>query len=284
MRWWQLLLKISTSSPTYDLQCARACFLDHASRFTLHESRSTLYASRYTFYASRVIPIALTLTLKLLAVETSTDACSCALSVDGECRERYELAPRRHGELVLPMMEALLAEAGLGVSRLDALAFGRGPGAFTGVRIAAAVVQGIAFARDLPVAPVSSLRALAQGVHRELAHRKVLGAFDARMKEVYWGTYQLGQLRLMEPLGADVVCEPGSVPIPGNGGWFGAGLGWLAYERVLRDRLGDKVLSVEAIRYPHARDVAVLGESLAQQGKVVPAEQALPKYLREKVV
>ena len=107
--------------------------------------------------------------MKLLALDTATEACSAAVWVDGAVLERYELAPRRHAALILPMIEAVLAEAGLSPPQLDAIAFGRGPGAFTGVRIAVGIVQGIAFAADLPVIPISTLAALALGAEQELS-------------------------------------------------------------------------------------------------------------------
>jgi len=221
--------------------------------------------------------------LNLLAVETSTEACSCALMLEGACQELFELAPRRHGELMLPMMDRLLADAGIGLADLDALAFGRGPGAFTGVRIATAAVQAIAFARDLPVAPVSSLQALAQGAYRELGHEAVLAAFDARMNEVYWGAYQL-RPPLLEPALPEQVCAPEAVPVPEGGTWFGVGMGWASYREPLAARVKGALAGMAPERYPHAQDVAVLGAALAARGGLVPAELALPVYLRDKVV
>ena len=129
--------------------------------------------------------------MKILAIDTATDACSVALHLDGDYREIHELAPRRHAEILLPRIRTLLSEAALSLRDLDALAFGRGPGAFTGVRIATGVIQGLAFGADLPVVPISSLHALAQGAWRERGEGNVLAAFDARMGEVYWGAYRL---------------------------------------------------------------------------------------------
>ena len=117
--------------------------------------------------------------MKLLALETATEACSAAVWIDGVVFERYELAPRRHAALILPMIEAVLAEAGLTIHQLDALAVGRGPGAFTGVRIAMGIIQGMAFASDLPVAPVSTLAALALGTARETGQTRIATALDA---------------------------------------------------------------------------------------------------------
>ncbi|MGB5065729.1 MAG: tRNA (adenosine(37)-N6)-threonylcarbamoyltransferase complex dimerization subunit type 1 TsaB, partial [Candidatus Competibacter sp.] len=145
--------------------------------------------------------------MKLLALDTATDACSAAVWVDGVVHERYELAPRRHAALILPMIEAVLAEAGLRPAQLDAVAFGRGPGAFTGVRIAVGIAQGIAFAADLPVVPVSTLAALALGVGRETGHARLAVALDARMSEVYWGTYVV-TADDAELLGEERVCAP----------------------------------------------------------------------------
>ena len=222
-------------------------------------------------------------TVNLLAVDTSTEACSCALWVDGVCREIFELAPRRHGELLLGMAEQLLADAELSVADLDALAFGRGPGSFTGVRIATGAIQGLAFALELPVAPISSLQALAQGVTRELHHSSVLAGFDARMNEVYWGAYRLTSAGVVEPVGTELVCPPDRVPVPDDGEWFGAGSAWQSYGEQLRGAVGAQLIGMEPERYPHARDLAVLGAAAVARDQVVPAHEALPVYLRDSV-
>jgi tRNA threonylcarbamoyladenosine biosynthesis protein TsaB len=220
--------------------------------------------------------------MKLLAIETATDACSAALWVDGVLTTRHEVAPREHTRLILPMMDALLAEAGLRLSDLDALAFGRGPGAFTGVRIAAAVIQGSAFAADLPVVPVSTLAALAQqGI--DAGSRRVLAALDARMDEVYWGAFQADDQGLAVPVGAEQVIAPDAVPIPEGEGWRGVGSGWAAYEDALRARLGECVSDIDPEALPAAAEVARLAVRDFKAGLAVPAEQALPVYLRDKV-
>lgn len=221
--------------------------------------------------------------MKILAVDTSTEACSAALLLDGEARERYRIAPREHAALILPMVESLLAEAGLALVQLDALAFGRGPGSFTGVRIGTGVIQGLAFGADLPVVPVSSLAAIAQGAYREKGAERVLAAIDARIQEVYWGAYQCSGAGVMELAGVECVCRPAEVPVPEGNGWFGAGTGWGAYPEELRMRLGGAVSGFEAERFPHAQDVAVLGVEGFGRGLALPAEQALPVYLRDEV-
>ncbi len=221
--------------------------------------------------------------MNLLAVDTSTEACSSALWVDGVCREIFELAPRRHGELLLGMADQLLADAELSLADLDALAFGRGPGSFTGVRIATGAIQGLAFALGLPVAPISSLQALAQGVARELEQSSVLAGFDARMNEVYWGAYRMTSGGVVEPVVAELVCAPENVPVPDDGEWFGAGSAWQSYGEQLRGAVGDRLAGMDPERYPHARDVAVLGAAAVARDQVVPAHEALPVYLRDSV-
>lgn len=221
--------------------------------------------------------------MKLLAIDTSTEACSAAVIIDGEMRDRYRLAPREHARLILPMIDELMSEAGMKPGDLDALAFGRGPGAFTGLRIAAGVVQGIAFAADLPVVPVSSLAALAQGVHRELGKTRVLAAIDARMQEVYWSAYQCdahGSMRLTD---VEAVCAPERIPLPEGRDWFGAGSGWESYLSQLQHRLAGRLSGWEGRRYPAARDVAELGVVGLKEGIAVDASQALPVYLRDEV-
>jgi tRNA threonylcarbamoyladenosine biosynthesis protein TsaB len=221
--------------------------------------------------------------VKLLALDTSTEACSAALMIGTEMRERFEVAPREHGRLILPMIESLLAEADLPLSSLDALAFGRGPGGFTGVRIATGVVQGLAFGADLPVVPVSTLAALAQGALREAGASEVLAAIDARISEVYWGAYRAGAGGLMVLVGEERVCRPAEAPLPPPGQWYGTGTGWGAYSEELQHRLGAQIARWDGQRLPHARDVAALGLAGLAAGCAVPAERALPVYLRDQV-
>ena len=147
--------------------------------------------------------------MNLIAFETSTEACSVALWRDGEVLERFEVAPRRHAELALPWAQALLAEAGMARSQLDAVAVGRGPGAFTGVRLGIALAQGIALALDLPMLPVSTLAALAM---RAPAPGKVLAAIDARMGEVYVAAFERTAAGV-EPQGPESVLAPDAVSL-----------------------------------------------------------------------
>ena len=218
--------------------------------------------------------------MKLLALDTSTEACSAAVLVEGVVLERYELAPRRHAALILPMIEAVLAEAGIGVTQLDAVAFGRGPGAFTGVRVAVGVAQGIACAADLPVVPVSTLAALALGAGRETGYTRIAAALDARMGEIYWGTYAMVD-ETVEPLGEECVRAPLAATAP-PGDWFGVGSGWRIYSAILSRRL--TVAGWLGERFPCAGDIVRLAADPRQRGGWVPAEQALPVYLRNEVV
>ncbi|HEX9627763.1 MAG TPA: tRNA (adenosine(37)-N6)-threonylcarbamoyltransferase complex dimerization subunit type 1 TsaB [Acidiferrobacterales bacterium] len=215
--------------------------------------------------------------MRLLALDTSTEACSAALTLDGRISERFLLG-RQHSSQLLAMIAELLAEAGIALKQLDALAFGRGPGAFTGLRIGTGVVQGLAFGAGLPVVPVSSLAALAQG---ESAPR-VLAALDARMGQVYWGAFERDAGGLMRPAGAEGLVTPATLtPPPGR--WWGVGRGWDAYGEALRDRLGPVLEGYTPNAWPHAAQVAVLGAAGFAAGAGVPAEQALPVYLRDDV-
>ena len=220
--------------------------------------------------------------MKLLAIDTTEDACSAALLTDTEVAERFELAPRRHSEILLPMMDGLLRAAGLRLGDLDALAFARGPGSFTGVRIAVSVAQGAAFGAQLPVVPVSSLQALAQGVWREHAAVAVLSALDARMQEVYWGGYRADPTGIMRTVIAECVSKPQQVPPPEDGDWVAAGSGWEAYAEPLTGRCG-RVSAILGSFRVHARDVASVGAALFAEGAAVPAELAQPVYLRDEV-
>ena len=220
---------------------------------------------------------------RILAVETATDACSAALYIDGSVSELFEHAPREHARLILPMVRELLSQAHLPVTSLDAVAFGRGPGSFTGVRVAAGVVQGIAFGAGLPVVPVSTLAALAQGVRREHGVFRVLAVLDARMEEVYWGAFADPGTGHMAPVGEELVCLPTAVPLPGEGEWCGAGSGWERYGTALRAQAGTRVTSVYQEHAPRALDVALLAADAYAAGRTVPPEQALPVYLRDRI-
>ena len=170
--------------------------------------------------------------MKLLAFETSTEACSVAVFADGEVHARFEVAPRRHAELALPWAEALLAEAGIARSRLDAIAVGRGPGAFTGVRLGIAIAQGIALALDVPVVPVSTLATLAAAALRDHPDAHVLTAIDARMGEVYVAGYAAGA-QGPTLLDAERVCAPEQVEVAEGDDWIGVGTGFAAVEGAL---------------------------------------------------
>ena len=221
--------------------------------------------------------------MKLLAIETATDACSCALLLDGEQAQRCRIAPRRHAELVLGMVSELLGHGGVTLSSLDAVAFGRGPGSFTGVRIAAAVAQGLGFAADLPLVPVSSLGALALAAGRRHHVASVLAAFDARMGEVYWGAFDIRDATVAIPKGEERVSPPGEVPIPARGDWFGAGGGWMEHRRILGERMGARLAGVDVTALPGAGEVASMASRALREGRRCAPEEARPVYLRNRV-
>lgn len=221
--------------------------------------------------------------MKLLAIETASEACSAALHYEGEVSLRYMIKPRGHSELILNMMQQLLSEAGLRLADLDALAFGRGPGSFTGVRIAAGVIQGVAFAADLPVVPVSTLAALAQRAFREKGEPKLLTAFDARMGELYWAGYRVGENQLVVPAIPEQLGNAQQVEIPVDGDWYGVGSGWGAYGGQLEQRLEANLLGYKADLYCSARDIAILAAEYYRAGASVAPELALPVYLRNQV-
>ncbi|MBS3803080.1 MAG: tRNA (adenosine(37)-N6)-threonylcarbamoyltransferase complex dimerization subunit type 1 TsaB [Oleiphilaceae bacterium] len=224
--------------------------------------------------------------MNLLALDTSSEGCSAALLQNGRLTDRFTLAPRGHTRLLMPMVRELLAEQGLAVSALDAVAFARGPGSFTGLRIATGVVQGLAYGLGIAVVPVSSLAAVAARVAREspavTTDTGIAVAFDARMGEVYWGCYRLNDGR-PEPLAPERVCAPGSVTLP-NGAhqWLGAGSGW-TLQADMPIAVTSRVAHPDTSCVPRAREVAILGELAWQRGETVPAFEAMPVYLRDEV-
>lgn len=218
--------------------------------------------------------------MKILAIDTATEACSVALLTDGRCQEIFEIIPRQHTERVLPMVDELLKQADLSLSQLDALAFNCGPGSFTGVRVGTSVTQGLAFSSHLPVIPVSSLAALAQLAFREEKKEKVLSAIDARMNEMYWGCYQL-EAGLMKLVGEEKVSPVSKVEK--EGAWHCLGSGWDVFQAELEQSQQINITSSSSANFPHAQDIAILAADLYQQKKMVSAENAMPSYIRDEV-
>jgi tRNA threonylcarbamoyladenosine biosynthesis protein TsaB len=216
--------------------------------------------------------------MRLLAFETATEACSVAVLVDGAVIERFEIAPRRHAELALPWAEALLAEAGIAKSQLDAIAVGRGPGAFTGVRLAIALAQGIALALDRPLLPVSTLAALAMRAPGE----RIVAAIDARMGEIYVATFQRGGDGLLAT-SDEAVLAPAEYVLPEGSEWHGAGTGFAAADGLLASRMQGRLAAMDATALPHAADVARLGALALARGEAIAPERIEPAYLRNNV-
>lgn len=220
----------------------------------------------------------------LLAIETATESCSAALSIGDLLIERSEIAPRRHAELILPMIESLLAEAGIRRRDLAGIAVGRGPGAFTGVRLAISVAQGLALGLDLPVVPVSSLAALALDAPVDDAgDSAILAVIDARMGEIYAGMFRRDSDGLVEPVAAESIGSAQSLVVPQNRQWSIVGTGWDAHREALLARLPSPPRFADGARYPQARSVARLATVQFARGAGVTPELALPVYLRDKV-
>jgi tRNA threonylcarbamoyladenosine biosynthesis protein TsaB len=225
---------------------------------------------------------------RILALDTSSDACSAALLIDGTVTERFSVIPREHTQRLLPMVDELLADHQQVLSQLDAIAFGRGPGSFTGLRICLGVVQGLAFGADLPVIPVSTLQVLALGGITDYQYSeqsRVLVALDARMSEVYWAEYRVeGQLPqlvtdeyVMNP--ADVAKELDQYANSNESvARYGLGPGWHYPDMAAVD-----TQSIQLEAHPHASCIARLADPLWQSGKAVSALDAQPTYLRDTV-
>ncbi len=220
--------------------------------------------------------------MKLLAIETATESCSAALLADDAVTELNEIAPRQHTRLILPMVDSLLRDAELRIEELDAIAYGQGPGAFTGVRIALGVVQGLAFAHALPVVPVSSLAALAQQIAAD--HSNIAVAIDARMQEIYWGMFQRDEHGLMQPVGEELVCAPDRITPPAVNSCYGVGTGWQTYGETLATKFGDALIGYDGARFPLASDVLTLARQRYETESAISVLDAAPVYLRNKII
>ena len=219
--------------------------------------------------------------MKLLALDTAGTRCSVALLQGGKLTELDAPAERLQAEHVLPMVERLLGEAGLRLQSLDAIAFGRGPGAFTGLRVATSVAQGLAYGAGVPLVPVSDLAALAAAAVRVHKAERIMACLDARMQEVYWAAYESHADGLVA-VSEESLSPPSEVSAPSAGPWFGAGPGWGAYGDALGVRV-QRLVGTDPVLLPTAGDIARLGQIALNKGGSVPPERALPVYLRDKV-
>ena len=220
------------------------------------------------------------LLMKILAIDTATEACSVALLTEEVCQEKFEIIPRQHTERVIPMVDELLKDVDLTLSQLDAIAFNCGPGSFTGVRVATSVAQGLAFSNNLPVIAVSSLAALAQLAYREENQGNVLSTIDARMNEMYWACYQ-SDAGIMKLLGEEQVSPVSKVTKKGS--WHCLGSGWDTFKTELASSDKVNISSFTTACFPHAQDIAVLAADLYKQEKILSAEDAVPSYIRDEV-
>jgi tRNA threonylcarbamoyladenosine biosynthesis protein TsaB len=225
--------------------------------------------------------------LKLLALDTSTEACSVALQLGAEILSLDEVCPQQHSKRVLPMVQQLLSQAGIGLKDLDGIVFGRGPGSFTGVRIGVGVAQGLAFGAGLPLYGVSTLAAMAQAAQRLHGATKVVAAIDARMAEVYLGCYQLSEKGLMLLQGEEIARKPaGLLATDLPSGWgaadiFAVGTGFQTYPDALTAWQPAQISP--QILFPSARDMLTLSLDAYATGLFVSPELAEPSYVRDEV-
>lgn len=218
------------------------------------------------------------LAVKLLALDTSSEHCSAALMVEGEIHSRDTPSGQNHSSLLLRMIDELLRAHAVRLGDLDAIAYGEGPGSFTGLRITCGVVQGLAFGSGVPVVGVGTLLAMAHGAGAD----RVVCCVDARIQEIYHAAYRRGADR-WEVVSQPSLCAPAAAPALDGEGWAGCGSGFAAYRDLLEARYDGQLAAVDPARYPHARDIAALARPRVERGDVSSAEEAAPVYLRNKV-
>ncbi|OUD12934.1 tRNA (adenosine(37)-N6)-threonylcarbamoyltransferase complex dimerization subunit type 1 TsaB [Thioflexithrix psekupsensis] len=228
--------------------------------------------------------------MNILIIDSATEYCSCALATEKDVLSLGQLAPRQHTELILPMIDQLLAQAELMPQQLTTVAFGCGPGSFTGLRIACGVAQGIAYAVDLPLLAISDLAALAQAAHEQHHASHVVAALDARMSQIYWGAYQFDEKdKIARLCGEEKVSQAQHVVIPSlaaadETSWLGTGSGWAAYATELQQtiaRQGKIISAYFGETFPHASHMVPLARFAAAQGQFLSPELASPTYLRD---
>ncbi|ATF10405.1 tRNA (adenosine(37)-N6)-threonylcarbamoyltransferase complex dimerization subunit type 1 TsaB [Candidatus Enterovibrio altilux] len=225
----------------------------------------------------------------ILAIDTAVENCSVALTVGNDVITRCKMAPREHTLKILPMIDNVLAEANLTLGQLDAVAYGRGPGSFTGVRIGIGIAQGLAFGADLPMVGVSTMAAMAQQTYRRKQVTRVLIAIDAHMNEIYFGGYQRKENGDWDVAFEETVLPPKDLNkklltsnvVTVNGEWTIAGTGWLAYP-ALASQL-HLAINNSSVLYPESEDMLILAHHALLRGEAVDAENASPVYLRDNV-
>jgi tRNA threonylcarbamoyladenosine biosynthesis protein TsaB len=221
---------------------------------------------------------------RILAIDTATEACSVALWNQGEIHALFELCPREHTQRILPLVQQVLAESGVTLAQLDALAFGRGPGSFTGVRIGIGIAQGLALGAELPMLGISTLQTMVQGAWRVTGAERVLAAIDARMGEVYWGQFERQQDGSWFESAGEAVLSPQQALERAqslSGDWAHVGTGWQTYPNLIT---GSPVnLRDGQMLLPQAEDMLPLALQAWQQGLAVSVENAEPTYLRNEV-
>lgn len=221
---------------------------------------------------------------RILAIDTATEACSVALWNNGEKHALFEICPREHTQRILPMVQQILAESSVSLNQLDALAFGRGPGSFTGVRIGIGIAQGLAMGADLPMIGVSTLATMAQGAFRQMGATQVLAAIDARMGEVYWGQYQRQNDGVWLGENTEAVFTPERAQqnvMALAGEWASVGTGWGTYPDMAA---ATSITLVDGqITLPQAEDMLPLALVDFALGKMTAVENAQPTYLRNEV-
>ncbi len=222
--------------------------------------------------------------MRILAIDTATEACSAALWNDGNTSAHFELCPREHTQRILPIVQDILTQGGVSLTDLDALAFGRGPGSFTGVRIGIGIAQGLALGAELPMIGVSTLVTMAQGAWRKQGATRVLAAIDARMGEVYWAEYQRDENGIWHGEESEAVLKPEVVQqrlAELSGEWATVGTGWAAWPDMTQ---GANATLVDGnVTLPEAEDMLPIACAMLEQGKTVAVDKAEPVYLRNNV-
>lgn len=222
--------------------------------------------------------------MRILAIDTATEACSVALWNNGTTFAHFEECPREHTQRILPLVKTILTEGNTSLTDLDALAYGRGPGSFTGVRIGIGIAQGLALGADLPMIGVSTLATMAQGAWRMTGATRVLAAIDARMGEVYWAEYARDENGVWHGEETEAVLKPEAVTgrlKQLSGEWATVGTGWPAWPEMAKDT--GLTLVDGNILLPAAEDMLPIACQLLAAGKTVAVEHAEPIYLRNTV-